>query len=238
MTNSEMSPEEIVALIGKDTVLQIYKDSLSNPLSEVSSILTDLIKTVRLFTAPLQVIATLQERLQKYLKQISDRVPPDKIISPDTAYSGQIIQKLTFIDDNHYLKDYYLNLLEKSINADHLNIAHPAFPSIIQQLSPDEIKLLEFMKENDIESTYAFDIVDDGKYENEELLETNCKPDLLYFPEHRRMYLDHLQILNLTRIKKIHRNNRAHEGYQSHTRKNKVELSDFGLLFMKACSRI
>lgn len=237
MTKSDLTPEEIIALLGKDTVIQIYKDGLSNSTKEVGLLLTDIIKTIRLFAAPFQLTANLQDRLTKYLKDVSLRVPKNKQISPDSVFAGQILQKLTFIDDSHYLKDYYLNLLEKSINKDLVNLAHPAFPLIIQQLSPDEIKILEFVKDNVIVAEYSYERAADHLIRNEDLIYSNFTDEFLNFPQHRGMYIDHLQLLNLIRIKSVSKDTfDKHSG--KFTRKNHIQQLEFGRMFLKACSRI
>lgn len=231
-----MTTEELVKLLGKDTIEQIYKDGLSNPIKEVSGLLTDFVKTIRLFAAPFQLTASLQDRLQSYLKEVTNRVPKEKQIIAESSFSSQIIQKLVHIDESHYLKDYYLNLLEKAINKDFISITHPAFPNIIHQLSPDEILILEKIRNEDLITTYQYNKTNNGKIENEEIVQTNYNPKFLSFPELRRMYIDHIQNLNLISIKSVISESFNIEN-NKYSRTMRNELSDFGKLFLKACLR-
>ena len=50
-----MTPDEISKMLGAETIKKIYEDGLSKPTSELSGLITDFIKTIRLFAAPLQL---------------------------------------------------------------------------------------------------------------------------------------------------------------------------------------
>jgi hypothetical protein len=143
---------------------------------------------------------------------------------------------LVYLEDTNYLKDYYLNLLENAINIDRINLAHPAFPNIIQQLSPDEIQILEALRKDDIITEYEYSRDDKKRKMNEKVIKSNFELTKLTFPNHRGMYNDHLQLLNLTRIKF-----EIPESYNpklnNYHRTTRYSLSTFGELFMEACSR-
>ncbi|MBI1768331.1 MAG: DUF4393 domain-containing protein [Bacteroidetes bacterium] len=231
-----MNPKDISNILGADTIKKIYEDGLSAPTKEVSKLLADFVKAARLFSAPIQLMASYQERLQRHLKDVSERVPKEKQINADSSFAGPIIERLTYLSDDNYLKDYYLNLLEKSINSDLVNLAHPAFPTIIHQLSPDEIKILEGLKSDDITISLEYEKDDKDEIVNERIIESNFELNTLSFPQHRSMYVDHLQLLNLIKITIPVREAFSPRNNKFHRTVN-YTLFKFGKLFIKACSR-
>lgn len=229
-----MTPEEIGKILGSDIPKKLYDDALSKPSSEIGNLLGDFVKAVRLFTAPIQLLASYQERLQKYLKEVSDRVPKEKQIVAEAAYAGAIIERLAYVGEDHYLKKHYLNLLEKAINKDTVGLAHPAFPSIVHQLSPDETLIMEKLRNESIVMSFEYERDLADKIINEEIVDTNFDVALLSFPELRGMYADHLQFLNLIRIQRPESETYIPSRHKLR-RTHKYELSDFGRLFVMAC---
>jgi hypothetical protein len=231
-----MTPDEISKMLGAETIKKIYEDGLSKPTSELSGLITDFIKTIRLFAAPLQLTASIQDRIQRYLKEVTERVPKEKQIPAEGSFAGPIMERLVYIEDTNYLKNYYLNLLENAINSDRVNLAHPAFPNVIHQLSPDEIQILETLKKEDVITKYEYEKDEKNHIINQKVTESNFESTRLSFSNHRGMYYDHLQFLNLTRI-----TSEVTESYnprlEKYHRATRSSLSTFGELFMKACSR-
>lgn len=231
-----MSIKELSNIFGAETIKKIYGDGLSEPTQEIGKILTDFVKAFRLITAPIQLLSSYQDRLVKYLKKITDSVPVDKRIECPSYFSGPIIERLIYLEEDNYLTDFYLNLLSKAINKEKCNLAHPAFPNIIHQLSPDEVLILEELKERPIKNKYEFQKNTKGEKINDNLINSTFNISNLSSPDFYKMYIDHLQLLNLVWIK-------ADESPNYNTKKHKFtrtmrnELSDFGKLFLNACSK-
>jgi len=230
-----MPINDFANLLGAETIKKIYEDGLSDPTKEVGKILTDFVKTLRLFSAPFQLAANWQDRLQKNLKEVSDRVPADKQIIGQATFVGPLIEQLRFVDEGNYLKKYYLNLLEKAINKDLVSMAHPAFPTIVCQLSPDETLLLEKLKVEDILMTKEYNRDNKRNSVDEVVTKSNFNLEELSFPDLRGMYLDHLQFLDLIRIKSEVPETLI-PGKLRFRRTNRFHLSKLGQLFMEACS--
>lgn len=69
--------KELSKILDKGLIQKIYEDGLSSPAKETGEIITDVIKTARLFTAPFQLAAAYQivsevgftAQLGKFLKK-------------------------------------------------------------------------------------------------------------------------------------------------------------------------
>ena len=64
-------------------------------------------------------------------------MPPEHLLFP-------VIEKLKYFNLNDEIAKLYQNLLTEAFNKDKCNNVHPAFIDIINQLSPDEAKILSF----------------------------------------------------------------------------------------------
>jgi abortive infection alpha-like protein len=69
--------------------------------------------------------------------------PPERIVSPNLAVAGPIVDAMRFVAHEPDLREMYANLLATSMDANIARNAHPAFVEIIRQLTADEAKILE-----------------------------------------------------------------------------------------------
>lgn len=240
-----MDLEKLSNILGADTVKKVYEDGLSQPTQETGKMVTDLIKAARLFTAPLQLLAAYQDRLTKYLDKVRESVPEERQMEAPASISGPILERLKYLEENNYLTDLYLSLLQKSIDREKIGEAHPAFFHIIDQLSPDEAMILHTLSEREIEFEYTRDLLNDNGREywapRKVILDTTPK-EKLTFLEHFDMYISHLQSLNLLSWP-ILKEDPIREPDQSGLRpkqtglfvKSKIRLTKFGELFVSAC---
>lgn len=105
-------------------------------------LVADTIKALRLFTAPIQLLALGQDLLEKRLERVRNKVPEERQIEAHPQIAGPILQNLRFMVDGDILTEMYLNLLARAIDRDRVGEANPAFVKIIEQLCPDEALLL------------------------------------------------------------------------------------------------
>ena len=154
-----MDIEKFSNILGADTVKKVYEDGLSLPVQEGGKAMTDLIKAARLFTAPIQYLAAYQDRLTKYLDRVREGVPVERQIEAPPSLSGPIMERLKYLEEDNYLTDLYISLLQKAIDKEKIQEAHPAFFHIIDQLSPDEAMILFVISESPIKYDYTMDFV-------------------------------------------------------------------------------
>ena len=233
-----MSIDKLANILGAETVKKIYEDAASPAVQEVGKALADFVKAARLFTAPIQLIATYQDRLTKYLKKVTDSVPEERHIEAPSSIAGPIIEKLKYLEEDNYLTDLYLNLLSRSIDKERVNEAHPAFLLIIEQISPDEaLVLYRLLKENWKPKKKDFTPYQDWIEQNTEMLE-QIAMDGLIFPKNFQMYALHLQSLGLILIKtqKIHSPfSGAGKLLWQFEYVDEMKLTTFGRMFVEAC---
>lgn len=134
--------KELSKFLDKDLVRQIYEDGLSNPSKETGEIITDVIKTARLFTAPFQLAAAYQDRFRGWIRTIR-QVPEERRVPASPQIAGPIFEELRYREDGEPLTEMYINLLAKAIDKDQASKANPAFVKVIGQLSPDEALLID-----------------------------------------------------------------------------------------------
>ena len=238
--------EKLANILGADTVKKVYEDGLSESVQETGKISTDFIKAARLFTAPIQYLGAYQDRLTKHLNKIREGVPEERQIEAPSSLSGPILDRLKYLEDDNYLTDLYLSLLQRAIDKERINEAHPAFFHIIEQLSPDEAFLLHNISKKQIEYEYTMDLIEkkDGRirFENSTVTKDTAPRENIVFSEHFDMYISHLESLNLLKWTvasevAIYENNIGeNKGKQTGTyKKTSIYLTQFCELFVKAC---
>ena len=98
-------------------------------------------------------------RVEKKLEEVPDerrQTPPATIAAP-AALQYALLGEGSEVAD---LREMFENLLAASMDRDTASSAHPAFVSMISQLTPDEARILKSIDRNSYE---YFDIWDNGK---------------------------------------------------------------------------
>lgn len=132
---------------------KVYDDALSAPAKEVAKLTTDVVKTFRLFTLPFQLAATAQDRIAAWLENVRDRVPEASQTEAPPRLAAQIIRNLVFLKPDDPLVALYLELLARGIDKERQAEAHPAFVTIIEQISPEEALFLYTLAKGDNSAT-------------------------------------------------------------------------------------
>ncbi|MDV7495694.1 DUF4393 domain-containing protein [Acinetobacter seifertii] len=85
----------------------------------------------------------LENNLELYRERLKD-VPPEQITVAPPEVAMPVLEKLGYVT-NDELKKLYIELLAKASIKDLNNQAHPSFVNIINNLSPDEARLLDVL---------------------------------------------------------------------------------------------
>jgi hypothetical protein len=134
----------------------------------------------------------------------------------------------------------FSRLLSLSMNSDQLERAHPAFPTIIRQLSADEARMLATLNgaEFDFVHTMPFDRT--TNLFGASLVERDALPkEELVFPSKVPFYVNHLNQLGLAGIfqdgnqEPLFDSARQQNGVRVRA---KYRLTDFGKAFVAACT--
>lgn len=153
--------------LNSKTIEKAYDDVASKPARQLGELAEDVIKTARLLAFPLQITATIQDKLDRTLERVIDRVPQERRINPQLQILGPIYENIKYMDDTSVLYELFEELLARSIDSERIAEAHPSFIHIISQLSRDEaVILLELTKGN-------FEVVDIMDLDHEAKLFSN-----------------------------------------------------------------
>jgi hypothetical protein len=203
-----------------------------------------------------------QKNISKYEEKLS-QLSDDKIITVPNEIGIPILDRLTYIS-NEEISDAFVNLLAKASSSDTINFAHPGFIPLIDRLAPDEAKLITYLHNKDFIPFITYHIYEKGKEafhvpeyaENLTGLELNCS---LNFPQNIKIYLDNLVSIGVLRhettyfktdetiykkleetyadsYKKLVEEHTAEKFKAPDLQKGYFDISDFGKLFIKACT--
>lgn len=238
--NIELPPE--FGELAKD----IYSDGVKDTLRELSKIGVDAAKTFRLALAPLQYTAMLQDRLSIYVKRAVEKVDIKNRVNPPPSLALPILEKLRYQEDGDLLTDIYVELLSAGFDSSRVGDAHPAFLTIITQLSSDEVRLINWLSDSDpkyyfgrAHSEWAISSKSIEEHFNQSVLmpvhidwKEFINPDEFLWPKHLHVYIVHLEALGLIRYD----NDAITKGKFGHADECwAITLNEFGTLFHRAC---
>lgn len=83
------------------------------------------------------------EKYKKELNQALNQIPEDKQVEPTMQVTAQALENSKYCISSDELRKMFVNLISGSMNADTASLAHPAFPEIIKQLSPQDALVLQ-----------------------------------------------------------------------------------------------
>lgn len=222
--------------IGKSLPIEkIYADLASKPTQEVGDIILNSVKAARCILAPIDYLAAQQDKFQNYLKRVNNKVPEGNQINAHPSLTGPIIENLKYLEEDSLITEMFLNLLARAIDKERVSEAHPAFSKIISQLSPDEAVIIYYFSKHHYKDELTFIYEKSFKFiETVDVIKTQFPTDQLKFPNNYRMYLDHLNHLNLLAayndFSKVVEGSPYNHKYCLQT----TRLTSFGTLFSKA----
>ena len=79
------------------------------------------------------------------VREKAAKIPEEKLTEPEPYVAIPAVQQLSYCYDSEELRNMYANLLVSSMNEDTKMNVHPGFTSIINQLSPLDVKVLEYI---------------------------------------------------------------------------------------------
>ena len=228
--------DSITKILDTDVSKQIYQQGLSGFVTEAGKFGTDLGKTLRLFTLPLQGLALLQDKIEKVLTNARKKVPEARQQDAPPQIVGPVLEKLKYLPENDELIKIYEELLARSIDKDRVNEAHPSFVHIISQLSRDEAYLLYELKTKTFRVIDTLDYIEaENIFRNRKIEKTTMPSDKLFYKDNIELYFSHLDSLCLVTWPVYKQEPIVIQERQSGVRRfSRIELTDFGKMFIKA----
>jgi len=177
---------------------EVYKDAAQPALRQLGESLGKVVKATRFILAPLEYLAAHHDRWERYLEKISKNVNEANMIEGYPQIIIPALEGLSYAQEGTIISELFINLLSKAIDKTKQDLAHPAFPKIIQQLSPDEATVLYFLKKQAYKLREQADF-DHPKhlFFNKRIILEEFPVSKLMFPKHIWLYMNHLHSLNL-----------------------------------------
>jgi len=145
--------EKVVGQIA-DVVKEIAKplyDDVRPVVKPAAGLLSLPVRAVKTMLLPFEkwVVSreqSLDDFINRRVPEQLQGVPEDKIKPPNAYFAVPILQAASYCDSDE-LKDLYASLLAKSMYDDTKERIHPSFAKIIEEISPDEAKILRHLND-------------------------------------------------------------------------------------------
>ena len=128
---------------------QVYGDlaqpsvkAVGNALGTVFEFSTSFLLPVKLLNEKFKL--NFEKRLNEYKEKL-EQIPEEKQCEVHPQIGTPIIEKLSYTT-NEEIADLFTTLLANASNIDMVNTAHPSFVNMIERMSPDEARLLKYLK--------------------------------------------------------------------------------------------
>lgn len=205
------TPAELGALLAKTvagdkTLLQmIYKDLAQPGVQQVGTALGTVLGLGNTFLLPFRLLterasAAFLNHMERYRESLKD-VPADDICPVAPEVGVPILERLTYVTDD-VIAEMFVQLLSSASQVTHADEVHPAFIHIIDNMSPDEAKLLRAI------STYRYNIfgtyqvvppgsetvLEQGKYFLSPVIMDAAR---LAYPDNAPVYVENLKRLGI-----------------------------------------
>lgn len=254
ITDLIKSTPNILGVIYQDLAQPSVK-AVGNALGTVFEFSTSFLLPVKLLNEKFKL--NFKKRLNEYKEKLEE-IPEDKRCEVHPQIGTPIIEKLSYTT-NDEIADMFTTLLANASNADMVNNAHPSFVNMIERMSPDEARILSYLKDKiDIQYCNFYGDAKDGEgyatlVDHKTLLRNEIE---FNYPQNLNAYLANFISLGIIidkagifRIDKTIYNKIRDEvnlkkledalvpqTYKSITvEESYYEITDFGKLFIKAC---
>ena len=229
--------EVIGQVLESKVAVKTYDDVASPGFKELGKVGSDLVKTARLFLVPLQIAAVFQDRLERFLRELNERVPEERRIEVPPEISGPAIDSMRFLDENSALWEMFKELLVKSADREAVGFVHPSFVHIVKQLTRDEAFMLFMLKNADFKIVDTMDFNKaDNKFYNRKIESSTIPENELLNPCSVNIYSAHLESLSLACWPVIKQDPIMVGAVQVGIRRHSIiQLTEFGQLFVTAC---
>ncbi|NJM91504.1 MAG: DUF4393 domain-containing protein [Rhodospirillaceae bacterium] len=199
----ELTKKAIEEIVKKLPVEQLYDHAASGAAKEFGYTLTDLTKTIRLALAPIQVAAALQDRFARFLDKSVRCVPEMQRIPPAPQILGPVLEGITYEPEDSEIERMFSQLLSRAMDTDRVHEAHPGYPLIIRQLSPDEAKILAALRDGPLYRHYRNCWPTDTGVVDKRITDSDDLANIgLSHYQNLEFYFQHLEILGLASMHK------------------------------------
>lgn len=219
-------------------VAEVYKDLLQPSARQAGTALESVVKTARFILAPFDYLGSLQDRYQAFLRRVAKNTADEELNDVHPKISGTVLEGIRYLEEDSILFEMFVELLSKALVKNTASKAHPAFASIIGQLSPDEALMLTYFKHRSYDFFEQQDLNQiTRRFENYRILRNDFPINDLQFPENYVMYINHLANLQIAGIPEYKNQESVMAGGQQIGTIvfRRTTFLDFGKLFSECC---
>ena len=139
---TEKFTEEVAKLVP-----EIYKDAGQPAIWKIGKtlgLLWDSCVHLRAVLYSAETRARLAPRIRQYLNEIA-AIENDNLCEVPAQIGVPILERLTYVTDDD-IADLFIRLLSSASSEETINLAHPRFVSLIDSISPDEARILTYLR--------------------------------------------------------------------------------------------
>lgn len=136
-TASKIKEDSLLGMLYKDT-LQPSVQALGKALGSTIEFCTTPLLLCKFGSEAAQL--NFKKRLDSYAKKL-ECLPQEQALPVNPQIGIPVIDKLTYTT-NDDIAELFINLLMKASSAETVNMAHPAFINIVENITPDEALIL------------------------------------------------------------------------------------------------
>lgn len=128
---------------------QVYTDLAQPGVKAVGNVLGTVLEFSTSFLLPIKLLnekfkLNFTKRLNEYKDKL-EQIPEEKRCEVHPQVGTPILEKLSYTT-NEEIADLFTTLLANASNIDMVNTAHPSFVNLIERLSPDEARIIKYLK--------------------------------------------------------------------------------------------
>lgn len=241
---------------------QVYGDLAKPSVTAVGKALGTVFEFSTSFLLPVKLLnekfkLNFTKRLDEYKEKL-EQIPDEKQCEVHPQIGTPIIEKLSYTT-NDEISDLFTTLLANASNIDMVNTAHPSFVSMIERMSPDEARILKYLrgKTEILYCTFNGNVLEGKGYQTLACHVTLLPNEVdLEFPENTNAYLANFIslgiLIDMSSISKVDKTiyNKIREKWGLKQKESQLvpnifksisvkesffEVTDFGKLFIQAC---
>ncbi|WP_411824662.1 DUF4393 domain-containing protein [Leptospira sp. 'Mane'] len=256
-------------ILKSDVFKEIYGDLAKPGISALGRSLGTLFELSYTILLPIKLLneksrIIFERNIEKYKERIQSE-DNENIIEIAPEIGIPLLDKLTYVEDEN-ISELYINLLANAASKKTAYFAHPSFISIIENLSPDEAKIIQYLigEKINIKSHLTIKYIkfrgnlletSAGRYLSSRLTNLENQLHLLY-PQNINIYLENLitqgilsdkypsHILeSYADLEKSYdtqftklKNESSSEFLSVEIRKSYLEVTELGNFFLSSCS--
>jgi hypothetical protein len=243
MNETEQMAEAARALGLSELVPEVYRDMLQPAARKLGEGLATVAEAVSISLAPLEASVWAYKEIKQWLSLRVTRIHAERgteeIVSPPLSIAGPLLFQLVFAREEQDLRELYASLLASAMDA-RQSTAHPSFVSVIQQLTPDEARLLRHLAHTNEKWPSLYASLNYDRSKEEPTIESQfrawCEDSGVTYLDGSDAYLDNLVRLRI--LSKLSGNEVSYEPFEESVTNDLheiVELTSYGRLFLTAC---